>query len=179
MLFDLAVEEDLRTQFTPMVPGDDDESWRIRGEMWRDPRVLIGASDAGAHLDMIDTFDLPTQLLGPCVRERRLIGLGMRSTASPTGPRGSTACASAGGWPWGGTRTWWCSIPIGSRPGRSTRADLPGGASRLFGEAIGIDHVLVNGAEIVRGGELTGARPGTILRSGRDTETMPIPADGG
>ena len=52
-----------------------------------------------------------------------------------------------------------------------TRADLPAGASRLYGEARGIDHVLVNGVEIVRDGTFTAARPGIVLRSGRDTAT--------
>jgi hypothetical protein len=36
--------------------------------------------------------------------------------------------------------------------------------------------VFVNGAAIVRDGALTEARPGTVLRAGRDTATVPVPA---
>ena len=35
----------------------------------------MGASDAGAHLDMLDTFAFTTQLLGRGVREMKLISL--------------------------------------------------------------------------------------------------------
>ena len=38
--------------------------------------------------------------------------------------------------------------------------------------------VYLNGVEIVRGKEFTDARPGTLLRSGRDTETVAVPAGG-
>ena len=31
--------------------GLDDKAFRLRGDLWRDNRTLIGASDAGAHLD--------------------------------------------------------------------------------------------------------------------------------
>jgi N-acyl-D-aspartate/D-glutamate deacylase len=57
---------------------------------------------------------------------------------------------------------------VGATDG-STRADLPGGARRLYTEAVGIHHVLVNGREIVRDGRFTDERPGRVLRSGRDT----------
>ena len=53
----------------------------------------------------------------------------------------------------------------------STRTDLPTGAARVYGEAEGIAQVIVNGAVIVDHGAFTEARPGTLLRSGRDTET--------
>ena len=57
---------------------------------------------------------------------------------------------------------------ISSNP-MEMRTDLPAGASRLYPEPNGIDHVLCNGAEIVSHGEFTNARPGAILRSGVHT----------
>jgi N-acyl-D-aspartate/D-glutamate deacylase len=53
-----------------------------------------------------------------------------------------------------------------------TRFDLPGGAGRVYGGAVGIHHVLVNGVPCVAGETLLDARPGTLLRSGRDTTTV-------
>ena len=56
------------------------------------------------------------------------------------------------------------------------REDLPGGAWRLYSEAVGVHHVFINGEHAVRDGGFTDARPGTLLRSGRDTE--PVSASG-
>ena len=61
----------------------------------------------------------------------------------------------------------------GHHPAR-TRADLPGGAWRLYCESEGVEHVFVNGTAIVEGGEFTGATPGTLLRSGTDTDSVTV-----
>jgi N-acyl-D-aspartate/D-glutamate deacylase len=174
-LLDLAISEDLLTSFMPSVIGDDDASWRIRAKTWRDPRAVVGASDAGAHLDMIDTFAFSTVLLGNA-RERdlvpveeavrllsdvpaRLYGLRERGRLAPG---------------WRADVVVFDPERVASGPVH-TRYDLPGGAGRLYADAVGIDHVLVNGAPIVREGKETGARPGTILHSGRDTESVEVP----
>ena len=58
-----------------------------------------------------------------------------------------------------------------------TRWDLPAGAGRLYADAQGIEHVFVNGKEIIRQNEFTGALPGKVLRSGTDTRTVAMPGD--
>ena len=112
-------------------------------------------------------------MLGKAVRERGCCPSRRRSTCSPTCPRGCTACRDAAGCAEG----WHADVvvldPDDDRPQEvRMRFDLPTGAPRLYGGADGIDHVLVNGNEIVDHGEFTDARPGTLLRSGRDTETV-------
>jgi N-acyl-D-aspartate/D-glutamate deacylase len=52
--------------------------------------------------------------------------------------------------------------------------DLPGGGERLFAGSRGIDHVFVAGVEVVAASMITDERPGRVLRSGRDTETVSL-----
>ena len=57
-----------------------------------------------------------------------------------------------------------------------TRYDFPGGEGRLYADAKGISHVIVNGQVIIQDNAYTGKTPGTVLHSGRDTYTVTIAA---
>jgi N-acyl-D-aspartate/D-glutamate deacylase len=168
VLCDLAVD-DLRTGFDRQPIGDDATSWELRLATWTDPRVVIGASDAGAHVDMLSMFDYPVALLA-LARQRQALPIqeAVRLlTSVPArlyGLRGMGQIAA-------GCRADLVLIdPETVGPGRVTwQNDFPGGAGRLYGAPIGIESVFVNGVEIVSGGSLTGARPGRLLRSGVDT----------
>jgi N-acyl-D-aspartate/D-glutamate deacylase len=172
-LLDLSLSEELRTSFVPPVFGDDDASWRLRGEVWQDPRTVIGASDAGAHLDMIDTFAFSTQVLENGVRKRGLISLEAAVHQLTEVPAGLVGLRERGLLRAGfhADIVVFDARTIASEA-THTRFDLPGGAGRLYAGAIGVAHVLVNGREIIRGGKFTGAYAGTLLRSGRDTVTV-------
>jgi len=173
-LLDIVVADGLRTVLMPPARGDDPESWRLRSEAWRDPRVVVGASDAGAHLDMLATFSYSTSLLAASrahglVPLEEAVHLLTDVQARLYGIRDRGRIAEG----------WHADVVVfdedGVGPGPvHTRYDLPAGAGRLYAEAEGIAHVLVNGSEIVSAGELTGERPGTLLRSGRDTETVEV-----
>jgi N-acyl-D-aspartate/D-glutamate deacylase len=174
-LLDLALSENLKTSFSPFIPGDDDASWKLRSEVWKDDRTVIGASDAGAHVDMIDTFSYSTSLLGPAVREKGLLSLEEAIRQLTDVPARLYGVRERGRI----AENWIADVVVFDpdtvdRGPVHFRNDLPSGASRLYAEAVGIDHVLVNGVEIVHGREFTGATPGTLLRSGRDTETVTV-----
>ena len=66
---------------------------------------------------------------------------------------------------------------VGTGPNQ-VRHDLPGGGERLYAEGRGIEHVFVNGHEIVAADQMTGADTGgTLLRSGADTDTVTVPGN--
>ncbi len=138
--------------------------------MWLDDRTVIGVSDAGAHLDMIDTFAFSTQVLGNGVREYGLLDLEQAVHQLTQVPAELYGVRDRGLVEKGWAADLVVFDPDEVAPGETyTRTDLPGGAGRLYSEATGIGHVLVNGVEIVCEGEFTRERPGRVFRSGRDT----------
>jgi len=169
-LCDIALDNDLRTGFSFPPYGDTEDDWRARVEVWRDPRSIIGASDAGAHLDFLATFNYPTVLL-----QRAVVDLGLLSWEEAIALMTDAPARLYGLVDRGRLVEGACADVVVIDPGRVgpepvvSRIDLPAGGWRLYGGATGIDHVLVNGVEVVTDGVIGDARPGTVLRAGRDT----------
>ena len=171
-LCDLVVADGLKTGLYPPAAGDDEASWQLRKELLNDDRCVIGASDAGAHLDFLATFDYSTYLLS-AARERDLMSLETAVHKLTDVPARLYGLAGRGRIAQG-----WCAdltvfdpAAVAPKP-VEMREDLPGGAWRLYAESEGICHVIINGESAVTNGAFTDARPGTLLRAGRDTEKV-------
>jgi N-acyl-D-aspartate/D-glutamate deacylase len=172
-LLDIVIADELRTGLSPPLTGDDAADWRARAEVWQHPGAVIGGSDAGAHLDMMCGAIYTTSLLGRGVREHGVVTLEEAVRLVTDVParfygltdRGRIAPG------WHADLVMFDPATIDHGPER-TRYDLPSGAPRLVADAYGITSVLVGGVEVCRDGAATGALPGTVLRSGRDTETV-------
>ena len=171
-LCEIVVEDDLKTGLYPPAAGDNEESWALRQALWNDERCLIGASDAGAHLDFLATFNYSTYLLA-AARDRNLLSLESAVQKLTDAPARLYGLKDRGRIEEG-----WCADLVIFDANKvapaeiEVREDLPGGAWRLYSEAIGVHHVFINGEQAVLDGQFTDARPGTLLRSGRDTESV-------
>ena len=178
-LLDIVLADQLRTVLWPNTDDGDEATWGMRAAIWSDPRAMVGGSDAGAHLDRMCGSNYPTAFLGDCLRGRKLVPgragrahddraarRALRAPRARARPRGLSppTCSSSTRPPWA--------------PSRARLVhDLPGDTPRLYAGSHGVVRVLVNGIETVRDGAPTGALPGTLLRSGRDTASVvPAPA---
>jgi N-acyl-D-aspartate/D-glutamate deacylase len=173
-LIEIVIADDLRTVLWPSAPDDDDAHWALRQQIWDDPDVLIGGSDAGAHLDRMCGGSYPTQFLADTLRGRRLVSLERAVQHLTEAPAQLFGLRDRGRIALGAIADLVLFDPatVGAAPATLVR-DLPGGSPRMTAASTGVAHVLVNGTETVRDGEPTGALPGIVLRSGRDTDTVP------
>lgn len=170
VLCDTVVADRLQTGLRPDFGGPEpSEVWELRTQVWRDPRAIVGGSDAGAHLDMMCGASYSTFVVGDAVRNgyitlEEAVHLLSDVPARLYGVNGRGRLAE------GAHADVIMFDPETVGPaGERTIADLPGNASRIVAEANGMHHVLVAGTEIVKNGAYTGATPGTVLRAGRDT----------
>ncbi|MEE2768359.1 MAG: amidohydrolase family protein [Actinomycetota bacterium] len=177
-LLDIVVADDLRTVLWPGPTDDDPASWLMRQTVWDHEHVMIGGSDAGAHLDRMAGASYPTEWLADCLRGQQLAPL-ERAVAEMTDvPARYFGLVGRGRIAEGFHADLVLFDPetVGAG-GLHLEHDLPGESPRLYAAAEGIHKVFVNGVLAVDGENATGALPGVVLRSGSHTETVPITAD--
>ncbi|KIF03208.1 aminoacylase [Streptomyces sp. RSD-27] len=172
-LVEICANDDLRTVLWPMPTDNDPATWALRAETWQHEDVLLGGSDAGAHLDRMCGAPYTTRFLGDCLRGRRLVPLERAVRMLTDDPARLFGLRERGRIAEGWHADLVLFDPERIEAGPATLVhDLPGDSPRLDSRAIGIVSVRVNGVETLRDDEVTGAVPGTVLRSGRDTRTV-------
>jgi N-acyl-D-aspartate/D-glutamate deacylase len=170
VLCDIAVADELRTSFGAATPVLSKEDWERRMAIVRDGRALLGGSDAGAHLDLLATFNYPTIILAEAVRRHGVLSLEEAVHHMTEEPAHLYGITDRGTVAEGSYADLVVLDPATVASHEvAMRYDLPGGAGRLYAESEGIDHVVVNGSPILKDGALLPSRTGTLLRSGRDT----------
>ena len=165
--FDLALGDDLKTEFTVAVMNTDAASV---AEIFTHPRSLLGLSDAGAHLTLFCEAGQTSRLLGHWVRERQALSLEQgvrRITSMPADifglrDRGRLAPGLAA------DIAVFDPATIADHPPELVH-DLPGGGPRLVQRASGIAWSFVNGRAVIREGRMPEGGepgPGRVLRPG-------------
>lgn len=163
LMLDLALEEDLGTRFEIISLNDDEVEL---GALLADPRIVLGAHDAGAHVDMLCDACYPSYLLGYWVRETGTLTLeeavwrltGQTADLFRLRDRGRLAP--------GLVADVVVFDPATVAPAELERRwDFPAHGDRLIVDSIGIEHVWVNGTLIRRdGADLADMAPGTLVR---------------
>ncbi|MET9320202.1 D-aminoacylase [Streptomyces sp. NPDC003038] len=172
-LVEICAHDDLRTVLWPMPTDNDPASWALRRETWQHEDVMLGGSDAGAHLDRMCGAPYTTRFLGDCLRGRKLVPLEQAVRMLTDDPAQLFGLRERGRIAEGFHADLVLFDPARIEAGPATLVhDLPGNSPRLDARAVGIVSVRVNGVETVRDDEVTGAIPGIVLRSGRDTRTV-------
>jgi N-acyl-D-amino-acid deacylase len=156
-MLDLALAEDLGTTFTAQLLNSDEGAV---ADMLNHPHSIVSLSDAGAHLTFFTDAGFGLHLLGHWVRDRGAMSL-------PEAVRRLTnQSAQLFGMPQRGLlREGFAAdlllfdpATVGRGPKRRV-FDLPGGAPRLTTDAIGVQGVWVNGAQVADAAGMIGNAP--------------------
>ena len=162
LMVELSLAENLETRFRYVQSNDDEEGI---AHLLQQEEMVLGLSDAGAHVGMLCDAPLPTDLLGNWVRERGTLPLETAVRKLTGEPAELFGFVDRGVLRPGA----WADIcifdPRTVAPGPLRRVrDFPADADRLTADAPeGMRHVLVNGTPIrIDGDSDLGLRPGTL-----------------
>ncbi len=174
-LLDIVIADGLQTILWPGATDNDAASWELRRRAWDHPSVMLGGSDAGAHLDRMQGANYPTRFLADCIRGRKLTTLEHGVHLLTQVPAELFGLRDRGILAEGTHADMVLFDPLLIESEMLTMVeDLPGGTSRLYAGSVGVNHVFVSGVEVVRNSEATGKLPGSIIRSGVDTDTVAL-----
>ncbi len=172
-LVDITSADDFKTVLWPLPAGDGPEDWEARRRLWAEDTVLIGGSDAGAHLDRMLGSSYPTRFLADSLRGRRLVSVERAVELMTDAPARLFGLVDRGRIAEGAYADLVVLDPTTVDSGPARRVyDLPGDSLRLTAESTGVERVFVNGRPVIRSGQPVGELPGRVLRSGRDTATV-------
>ena len=162
----IAAADGLETQ---LVYNDQSDAWfEAKKESLASMHMIVGTGDGGAHADRDDGSEWSTFFLRYWCLDKQVFTLedGVRRiTHLPAMIAGIPARGLL-------ARGYQADLVLldPERLGLTQKRlvnDMPGGEERWYVGSTGIERVIVNGATIVARGELTGARPGRVLRVGQ------------
>jgi N-acyl-D-aspartate/D-glutamate deacylase len=163
-MLDLAIEEDLRTEFAmPGFANTDDEAV---SEIVKHPLTLVGSSDGGAHTKFLTSGRYPTHFLAHLVRDKQAMSI----------EEAHWRLSTMIGWAIGIRDRGWLREGMPAdiviydleklrMKATETVFDLPGGDWRRVQKAEGYRYTIVNGQITFEDNRCTGALPGRVLRS--------------
>jgi N-acyl-D-aspartate/D-glutamate deacylase len=164
VFLDLALAEGLETVFEETNTQGDESAVR---EIFQSPYVMLGQSDAGAHVASGNPgFGFGTILLAYWVRERKIMTLEDAIRKLTFMPASIFGLSDRGLLRPGMAADVFVFDParIDLEKPRQVN-DLPEGAPRYVQSARGIHYSIVNGSVLMRDGSHSGAYPGQVLRS--------------
>ncbi|MGZ9272681.1 MAG: amidohydrolase family protein, partial [Candidatus Binatia bacterium] len=163
-MLDLALAEDLETTFEDSTTQGDEQAVK---EIFCNPNVLLGQSDAGAHVASGNPgFGYATLMLAYWVRERKLMTLEDAIKKLTFLPASIFGIHDRGLLRRGLAADIFVFDPERIDLAKPAKVnDLPEGAPRFVQGAKGIHYTIVNGKVLMDNGAHTGAYPGRVLRS--------------
>lgn len=159
---DISLEEDLETRFVHTNTQGDPEAVC---EILKHPAVMIGQSDAGAHMGYDARFGYSTAFLGRWVRDH-----GIMSLEDAVGKLTFRVASIFGLSDRGLLRAGFAADIAVFDPATVNTLepeyvqDLPGNETRMIQKATGVPYTIVNGEMVIENGAATGVLPGKVLR---------------